>query len=202
MKNPILLLLLPVCAVFYGQEHDIPKMNFFERENNRYIELLGITDRNAIIATTQVWPYGEKFRNFLVILPDGKVYKYAFINGKDLSKTDNKPEIRNTEIVGEERLHFIELLKKINTMRIFKANDLEAFKYWQTIEKKPNTTVVLDGRSYSISIYKNRDKATYFTSNPESYIAAKRDGYKLKEEFLAIFKEFDFGERLFENTKN
>lgn len=190
-----------LCSVFYGQNIDIPKMKFYDEEKkiNPYVEILGLTDKNALIIAPQILPYSDKIRSFLVILNNGRMFKYAIKYHE--YNIDSKPEIRNKEVVGDEKLYFFNLLKKINSLKLFKANDTEVYSYWQELDKSDkNRIVVLDGSTYCFNILQKRNVARYSVSNPDSYIALKRPGYILKEQFLILFKEFDFTEELFGNA--
>lgn len=206
MKSYLLLLLSLFCAVLYGQKSDIPKLKFYDKADNtnEYYALLGLMDKNAIIVTPQILPYRNKIQSFLVILTDGSVHKYAMKALDNTSQKKSKPDIRNKEITGEERLCFFSLLNKINMLRMFKSNDIEAYNYWKDLNKNsPDSVVVLDGRTYDIRIFKNWNTTVYSTSNPHYYIKAERPGYKLKQEFLTIFEALDFGNELFEtDTQN
>lgn len=201
MKNCLQLFLFFLCSVFYGQNIDIPKMKFYDKEKkiNPYLEILELTDKNALIIAPQILPNGDKIKSFLVLLDNGRMFKYAIMDHE--YNIDSNPEIRNKEVVGDEKLYFFNLLKKINSLKLFKSYDIEAYSYWQELDKRDkNRIVVLDGSTYCLDVLQKRNVARYSVSNPDSYIDLKRPGYKLKEQFLILFKEFDFKEELFGNT--
>lgn len=185
-----------ISSLLYGQNNGLPKIKFYEQSNtiNPYVKMLGLDDKDAIIVAPRIYNKQQEIRSFLVLLSDGKIYKYA------VWQIDNNPEIRSKEVADDQKQYFLHLIKKMNSLRIFKNNDIEAYSYWKELQKnEKGMTVVLDGQYYSFEIFKGRDVASYGDYSPQSYISSKRPGYELKKEFLSIFEAFDFVDELWTN---
>jgi hypothetical protein len=192
MKIYAAIFIIFISSLLYGQNENLPKIKFYQQSNaiNPYVKMLGLTDKNAIIVAPYIISQ-EQSRSFLVILSDGRMYKFA------TKQIDDSIEVRSEEVAADQKSYFLELIRKMNSLRIFKTNDIEAYNYWKELQKKEKgMIVVVDGPYYSFEIFKRRDIASYGDYAPKSYIKSKRPGYELKKEFISIFEAFDFMDEL------
>lgn len=203
MKTLITLLYLTIASIAYSQENHHPDIKFQRSLNklNSYVEKLGITDKNAIIircVVTNPWILGNASESYLVILSDGRMFKYA---GKDVAASENfdfEWQIKNEEITDEaEKKKFVTLVEKTNEIKQEKLNLTQ-----KTISVEGDITTeesfwVSDANTYILEIYKNELNSRFDSYAPEQYIERQYNGYEMRQKFLDIVNGFYFEEELF-----
>jgi hypothetical protein len=203
MKSCLAFLCLLFVSITYAQEK-FPAINFenSEDEVNPYLEKLGITDENAIIVryrVTNAWMM-EKRESYLVFLPDGRMFKYA---GRDMLK--NGPfqyewVIKKIEITDRsDKKRFYKLVKKLKEIDKGQLNLM--VKDVPVKEKNmmgQEAMSISDANDYILEIHKGNLKSVYNSYAPEEYIELKYNGFKMRQKFMDIIKEFDFQKELFD----
>ncbi|WP_417353066.1 hypothetical protein [Flavobacterium alkalisoli] len=179
---PILLLFL-CCGTSKNIEQDTPDSDFKEVtvNVNPYIEKLGLEDKDALVIamseSTVRCMCTEN--NFLVMLSDGRMFKYA------TTDEDYKglKSMEVTDAAEKERL-----AKTVNSI-----NDIDT----DTFKNPPARVLVSDRSSYNLEIYKGTTCQTFNVYAPEMYIVKKLPRYKERKKLVKVLKALDFYNELF-----
>ena len=179
---PILLLFL-CCGTSKNIEQDTPAPEYKEVtiNVNPYIEKLGLQDMDAVVVvmSKSTSRYFGKENSFLVMLSDGRMFKYA-TRDKDYNQLKS---IEVTDAAEKGRL-----TKTVNSI-----NDIDT----DTFKNPPANAMYLHSNGYDLEIYKGTTGQIFDVYAPEMYIEDKLPRYKERKKFVKVLKALDFYNELF-----
>jgi hypothetical protein len=164
-----------------------PKINFQKTEGstNPYIELLGLSDKNAIVVRASGnSPVENKSGGYIVLYTNGDMYRY------DITLLNLQTLITHMPLKGAEKTKSLNLIKQITSLDASKLNIGLLIEY-------PNgnkTLKIQDGANYAIEIFKGNQYSIYESYSPQDYIEWKAEGYEERQKFLDLFIKFGYNE--------
>jgi len=204
MKSYIVFIVFIVTSIIIAQENQpIIKFDISENAINPYLKKLGIVDEKSIIVrywVTNAWVTGNAPENYLVLLPNGSMFKYA---GMDIVKDkyfNSEWTIRKIEVTdANEKDKYLKLINKIGEIDKGQLNltvkDIPVTQGDTSAEQQSMS--ISDANDFTLEIYKEYLKLTLKSYAPEEYIEEQFNGFRMRQKFLDILREFDFQSELF-----
>lgn len=185
MRPVYIIIALSIFSFCCGQGfrfHDIKHQSAYTGANP-YLELLGITDTNAlIIKATLNHENSSDEGSYIAFRSNGEIHRYGIFN---INNEIVVKHISITNPVEKQSLH--------NTLQVVSSLDQSQLDIKEIVYNGVSTSVYInDAGNYYLTIYKG-DRLSHFQSEaPHEYIDAKVEGYEMRALFLQLFNAVDY----------
>ncbi|WP_143017586.1 hypothetical protein [Kriegella aquimaris] len=189
MKKLLLYFFIFSPMIICSQNSQIKEIKFEGKstEENKYIEILKLKDRNALIIQIGYSSYPIKGldSDLIVYLNNGqvKLYKVSESVGSEL-----KPKIKRGRLKKNEYSRYWKFLNTCISKEKFKIDKAKL-----NLENKENTTLPLAisaGQTYHFRLHQNKKYTIYSSFAPKIYISLKSQGFEEMQRLVDLMEGF------------
>ncbi len=200
MKKSILYFILSFNIFSYGQNHEMPKIEFTNefKVTNRYIDLLGIKDTNAILIkigrqNSHFYEQDVETRienHYIVYLNDGKIKKYKQLLLYKNRKKEND-SISEIKMKKEDFQFYWEFLDTCIKKGKFDIDINQLNIREKEIGGGIATRIFTGGTTYRFEIIQGNRFISLTSHSAKEYIADKISGYTERQKLVELVEEVE-----------
>lgn len=195
MKKVIPLFIVTLSTMIgFSQNSMIPEMvwNGISQNENQYVELLNLKDRNSLIVRVAYSSYWNKGLSgpYIIYQNDGKIKRYNVFQPTD---SDLKTKIKRKRVRKKDFEKYWDYLNNCISEKKFQIN-----KSQLNVNAKPGkeegTSLVKsisDGATYHFSIYQGKNYIAYASYEPKSFIEDEYPGFEERQKLVDLMAGFE-----------
>ena len=191
MKKVLVHLLILIPLISFSQNWKIPKIDWEGEIENKYVELLKLTDSNSLIVkigTSSYWSKGLS-SDFIVYQNDGTVKRFVVFQPYS---NESKTEIKHKRIAKKDYPYYWNHLNSCIEKKTYKIDKSKLNITEKEGEKKGTveSMIISDGVNYHFWICQGKNYIAYGSYAPITYIKNKYPGYEERQKLVDLIDGF------------
>ncbi|MFD0798228.1 hypothetical protein ACFQZJ_12220 [Maribacter chungangensis] len=195
MKKIILLFICTLSTMTgISQNSMIPEVvwNGITENENQYVELLNLKDKNSLIVRVAYSGYWNKGLSgqYIIYQNDGKIKRYKVFQPSD---SDLKTKVKRKRVRKKDFQNYWNYLKNCISEKKFQINKTQL-----NIDAKPGkekgtrlVKSISDGTTYHFSVYQGKNYIAYASFEPKSFIEDEYPGFEERQKLVDLMAGFE-----------